>query len=37
MEDATMVVTDVGVLSKKEKAPQEYSVVSYLLPKVCVL
>jgi hypothetical protein len=28
MEDAGMVITDVGILSKKEKAPQEYTVVS---------
>lgn len=28
MEDAGMVITDVAVLSKKEKAPQEYTVVS---------
>ena len=28
VEDATMVITDVGILSKKEKAPQEYTVVS---------
>ena len=30
MEDAGMVITDVGVLSKKEKAPQEYTVVSWI-------
>lgn len=29
MEDASMVITDVGILSKKEKAPQEYTVVSF--------
>ena len=28
MEDAGMVVTDIGVLSRKEKAGQEYAVVS---------
>ena len=28
MEDAGMVITDVGVLSKKEKAPQEWLVLS---------
>lgn len=28
MEDAKMVVTDVGIVSKKEKAPPEYTVVS---------
>ncbi len=27
MEDANMVITDVGVLSKKEKAGSEYTVV----------
>ena len=27
MEDAKMVITDVGVLSKKEKAGAEYTVV----------
>ncbi len=29
MEDAGMVVTDIGVLSKREKAGSEYTVVSY--------
>ena len=28
MEDAHMVITDVAILSKKEKAPQDYTVVS---------
>lgn len=28
VEDAKMVVTDIAVLSKKEKAPSEYAVVS---------
>jgi len=28
VEDAKMVVTDIAVLSKKEKVPQDYAVVS---------
>ena len=32
MEDAGMVITDVAVLSKKEKAGQEYTVVSLDFP-----
>lgn len=30
MEDAAMFITDVGVLSKAERAPLEYTVVSSL-------
>ncbi len=29
VEDAKMVVTDVAILSKKEKAPTDYAVVSW--------
>lgn len=28
MEDTSLVITDVGILSKKEKVPQTYTVVS---------
>lgn len=28
MEDATMVITDIGIISKREKAQPEYTVVS---------
>ena len=30
VEDAVKVITDVGVLSKREKAPPEYTVVSLM-------
>lgn len=32
MEDVAMVVTDVGVLSNKDKTPSEYTVVSVAAP-----